>query len=150
MADRVTTEQRSRNMREVKSKNTSPEIYFRKLLFSEGFRYRVHSSNIPGHPDVWLARYNTAIFVHGCFWHQHKGCKRATIPQTRTEFWQDKFKRNCRRDEEVRIELNELNIKCLIVWECTIKRMRSNPDIEKQEISEIISFIKTGEGCTER
>ena len=147
--DRISSEQRSRNMSEVKSKNTSPEIYLRKLLFAEGFRYRVHSKNVPGHPDIWMTRYNTAIFVHGCFWHQHEGCKRATVPQTRAEFWQGKFTRNRKRDIEVVDDLKSLGIKRLVVWECTIKKMQKDRDVERQKLYDIDDFIKFGQGCLE-
>lgn len=147
--DRISSEQRSRNMSEVKSKNTSPEIYLRKLLFAEGFRYRVHTKKVPGHPDIWMTRFNTAIFVHGCFWHQHEGCKRATVPQTRAEFWQAKFARNRKRDIEVADDLKSLGIKCLVVWECTIKKMQKDKDIAKQKLHDIDDFISFGQGYLE-
>ena len=116
MADIVSPEQRSKNMAAIRSKDTKPEIYLRKLLFSQGFRYRIAAKNIPGHPDIFLRKYNTAIFVHGCFWHRHKGCKYAYTPKSRVEFWQKKFADNIRRDAVVRNELHDKNIKCLIVW----------------------------------
>lgn len=147
--DRISSEQRSRNMSEVKSKNTSPEMYLRKLLFAEGFRYRVHSEKVPGHPDIWIKRYNTAIFVHGCFWHQHEGCKRATVPQTRAEFWKSKFTKNRKRDIKVADDLKSLGIKRLVVWECTIKKMQKDKDVERQELHDINDFIKFGQGCLE-
>lgn len=147
--DRISSEQRSRNMSEVKSKNTSPEIYLRKLLFAEGFRYRVHTKKVPGHPDIWMTRFNTAIFVHGCFWHQHEGCKRATVPQTRAEFWQAKFARNRKRDIEVADDLKSLGIKRLVVWECTIKKMQKDKDVAKQKLHDIDDFIRFGQGYLE-
>lgn len=147
--DRISSEQRSRSMSEVKSKNTSPEIHLRKLLFAEGFRYRVHTKKVPGHPDIWMTRYNTAVFVHGCFWHQHEGCKRATVPQTRAEFWQAKFARNRKRDIEVADDLKTLGIKCLVVWECTIKKMQNDKDVAKQKLHDIDDFIRFGQGYLE-
>ena len=91
MADIVSPERRSKNMSAIRSKDTKPEIYLRKLLFAEGYRYRIAEKSIPGHPDMFLRKYNTAIFVHGCFWHRHQGCKYAYMPKSRVEFWQKKF-----------------------------------------------------------
>ena len=116
-------EARSKNMSAIRSKDTKPEIYLRKLLFAEGYRYRISEKTIPGHPDMFLRRYNTAIFVHGCFWHRHQGCKYAYMPKSRVEFWQKKFDNNIRRDAVVKAGLQGNKIKCLVVWECTIKLM---------------------------
>ena len=123
MTDIVTPEQRSKNMAAIRSKNTKPEVYFRKLLFNHGYRYSLNSKRIPGHPDIYLRKYNTAIFVHGCFWHRHPGCKYAYTPKSRIEFWQKKFNDNVRRDAVVMQQLEEQGIKCLVIWECTVKRM---------------------------
>ena len=87
--DIKSAEDRSRNMAAIRSKDTKPEIFFRKLLFANGFRYRKNVNYVPGHPDLYLAKYHTAIFVHGCFWHRHKGCKYAYMPKSRQEFWND-------------------------------------------------------------
>lgn len=122
MADIVSPEKRSQNMSAIRSKNTKPEVYLRKLLFAQGYRYRIADKSVPGHPDIFLRKYNTAIFVNGCFWHRHPGCKYAYTPKSRVEFWQKKFDDNVRRDSAVKAELLEHGIKCLIVWECTIKR----------------------------
>ena len=84
---------RSQNMARIKSKNTKPEIYIRKLLYKMGYRYRVNYSQLPGTPDIFILKYNTAIFVNGCFWHRHKNCKIATFPKTHTEYWEKKFRR---------------------------------------------------------
>ena len=92
-------EQRSRNMAAIRSKDTKPELYFRKLIFACGYRYRLYSKKIPGKPDLWLAKYKTAIFVHGCFWHRHHGCRFATTPKSNEEYWQQKFRKNKERDE---------------------------------------------------
>ena len=119
-------EERSRNMAAIRSKDTRPEIYFRKLLFAQGYRYSLNSKKIPGHPDIYLRKYNTAIFIHGCFWHRHSGCKYAYMPKSRVEFWQKKFEANVKRDYIVRMELQDKGIKCLIVWECTVKKMKKN------------------------
>ena len=105
MADIVSTEKRSQNMSAIRSKNTKPEVYLRKLLFAQGYRYRIADKSVPGHPDIFLRKYNTAIFVNGCFWHRHPGCKYAYTPKSRVEFWQKKFDDNVRRDSAVKAEL---------------------------------------------
>ena len=141
MADIVSPERRSKNMSAIRSKDTKPEIYLRKLLFAEGYRYRIAEKSIPGHPDLFLRKYNTAIFVHGCFWHRHQECKYAYTPKSRVEFWQKKFADNVRRDIVVRAALQENNIKCLVVWECTIKQMKKNPVFEQQIIEKCTEFL---------
>ena len=141
MADTLTPEERSRNMAAIRSRDTKPEVYLRKLLFARGYRYRIADKNIPGHPDIFLRKYNTAIFVHGCFWHRHPGCKYAYTPKSRIEFWQKKFDDNVRRDAAVAEELQKQGIKQLIVWECTIKQMIKDPEFEIAMISQINSFI---------
>lgn len=143
MADTISPERRSKNMSAIRSKDTKPEIYLRKLLFAEGYRYRIAEKSIPGHPDMFLRKYNTAIFVHGCFWHRHQGCKYAYTPKSRVEFWQKKFDDNVHRDTIVRTALQENNIKCLIVWECTIKQMMKSPQLRDQIITEICSFVNS-------
>lgn len=143
MADIKTVEERSRNMSAIRSKDTKPEVFLRKLLFSQGYRYRKNYSRIPGHPDIYLPKYRTAIFVHGCFWHRHKGCKFAYVPKSNVDFWERKFQENVLRDSVVKAELQERGIKCLIVWECTIKRMLNSDDIERQIIRQCASFLHT-------
>ena len=145
MADTISPERRSKNMSAIRSKDTKPEIYLRKLLFAEGYRYRIAEKSIPGHPDMFLRKYNTAIFVHGCFWHRHQGCKYAYTPKSNVEFWQTKFDNNVKRDAVVGIELQERKIKCLIVWECTIKQMIKDSIVEKAILLQIESFIKNEE-----
>lgn len=145
MADIVSPERRSKNMSAIRSKDTKPEIYLRKLLFAEGYRYRIAEKSIPGHPDMFLRKYNTAIFVHGCFWHRHQGCKYAYTPKSRVEFWQKKFDDNVRRDAVVRTALQENNIKCLVVWECTIKQMMKHSDVERRIINDCKSFLSSDE-----
>ena len=143
MADIKTVEERSRNMSAIRSKDTKPEVFLRKLLFSQGYRYRKNYSRIPGHPDIYLPKYRTAIFVHGCFWHRHKGCKFAYVPKSNVDFWERKFQESVLRDSVVKAELQERGIKCLIVWECTIKRMLNSDDIERQIIRQCASFLHT-------
>lgn len=138
-------EERSKNMAAIHSKNTKPEIYLRKLLFARGYRYGVNSKSVPGHPDIYMKKYNTAVFVHGCFWHRHEGCKYAYMPKSRVEFWLKKFKANVKRDELVRKELASKKIKVLIVWECTIKRMKKDKKTEEEVISLIEKFLLSSE-----
>lgn len=141
MADIVSPERRSKNMSAIRSKNTKPEIYLRKLLFARGYRYRVAEKSVPGHPDMFLRKHNTAVFVHGCFWHRHSGCRYAYTPKSRIEFWQKKFNDNVRRDAVVRNELQERNIKFLIIWECTIKQMMRDPELESKIIEQCTAFM---------
>ena len=138
-------EERSKNMAAIHSKNTKPEIYLRKLLFARGYRYGVNSKSVPGHPDIYMKKYNTAVFVHGCFWHRHEGCKYAYMPKSRVEFWLKKFEANVKRDELVRKELASKKIKVLIVWECTIKRMEKDKKTEEEVISLIEKFLLSSE-----
>jgi DNA mismatch endonuclease, patch repair protein len=104
-------------MRAIKSANTRPEILVRKALHAAGFRFRLHSKNLPGKPDIVLPKYRTVIFVHGCFWHGHD-CKYFKAPKTRTEFWLNKIAKNKRRDKINADKLIELGWRVLVVWEC--------------------------------
>lgn len=145
MADIKSKESRSANMAKIKSKDTSPEVWFRKALFSLGYRYRTNSNNITGHPDIYLARYKTAIFVNGCFWHRHAGCKYSYTPKSRIEFWTRKFENNVKRDQKVHGILQEEGIKVLVVWECTIKQMQRS-QLEKNVIlQEVEDFLRSEE-----
>ena len=141
MADKISPERRSKNMSAIRSRDTKPEIYLRKLLFAEGYRYRIAEKSIPGHPDMFLSKYNTAIFVHGCFWHRHKGCKYAYTPKSRTEFWKKKFDDNIRRDAVVRDTLQECGIKNLIIWECTVNCMVKSQEFREKMINDIKDFL---------
>lgn len=128
-------------MAAIKSKDTKPEVFFRKLLFARGFRYRKNVSYIPGHPDLYLAKYRTAIFVHGCFWHRHKGCTYAYMPKSNQIFWNAKFNRNIKHDVEIKSELAQKKIKSLIIWECTIKKMKKNISIQNEVLKICESFL---------
>lgn len=141
MADIKSPEARSENMSAIKSKNTKPELFLRKLIFSRGYRYRIHSNNIPGHPDIWLSKYKVAIFVNGCFWHRHKACKYAYTPKSRIEFWNQKFEQNIERDLRVKDDLLTKGIRCLIVWECSIEQVRKGKKASDTLISEIETFL---------
>lgn len=141
--DIKTPEERSKNMAAIRSKNTKPEVYFRKLLFAKGYRYSLNSKTVPGHPDIYLRKYNTAIFVHGCFWHRHEGCKYAYIPKSRIEFWSKKFTVNQKRDLSVQAELRREGIKSLVVWECTIKKMRKDTEVCDEIIRSVLKFLES-------
>ena len=119
--DNRSKEARSRNMSRIPSKNTKPEETVRKYLFSQGFRYRKNVSNLPGKPDIVLPKYKTVVFVNGCFWHAHQGCKWFVPPKSNSEFWQHKFMYNIERDERNYQKLCDLGWRVIIVWECEIR-----------------------------
>lgn len=143
MADIKSEAARSQNMAKIKGKDTKPEIYLRSLLFRNGYRFRKNATGIAGHPDLWLRKYNTAIFVHGCFWHRHDGCKYTYTPKSRTDFWSKKFEENKRRDQKTQQELLRENIKCLVIWECTIKNMMKSKEYETSLLNAIAWFLKS-------
>ncbi|WP_144930201.1 MULTISPECIES: very short patch repair endonuclease [unclassified Pseudomonas] len=118
---------RSEIMRSVKSQNTTPELLIRSLLHRLGFRFRLHRKNLPGSPDIVLPRYRAVIFVHGCFWHRHPGCRLATTPKSRQDYWLPKFMANVERDLRNTKALQEMGWQVIVVWECEIKE---NVDLE--------------------
>lgn len=122
MADRLSPEKRSWNMSRIKGKDTKPEMAVRKYLFSKGFRFRKNDKRYPGKPDIVLPKYHTVIFIHGCFWHRHAGCKEATMPKTRTEFWENKFRQNVDNDAKHKLQLEEMGFKVITIWECEIEK----------------------------
>lgn len=105
----------------IKGKNTRPELVLRREMHSRGFRYRLHVKSIAGLPDLVFPKYHAAIFIHGCFWHRHEGCRYTTTPSTRPQFWKEKFKRNIRRDETVRAQLLESGWRVVTIWECALR-----------------------------
>jgi DNA mismatch endonuclease (patch repair protein) len=113
-----TSVQRSAIMRSVKRKNTSAEIRVRKCAHQLGLRFRLHRKGLPGTPDVVFPKYSTVIFVHGCFWHRHKGCRKTTMPHTNSDFWEDKFKANIERDKRSKASLEKMGWRVEIIWEC--------------------------------
>lgn len=117
-----TTLQRSRMMAGIRGKNTGPELKLRYALFAVGFRYRLHRRNLPGSPDMVFPKYRAALFVHGCFWHRHMGCRYATTPKSNIEFWHRKFEGNVSRDERNHSMLRQSGWRVAIVWECALKR----------------------------
>lgn len=137
MADVHEPETRSYNMSQISGKDTKPEMIVRKFLHSNGFRYRLHAKDLPGKPDLALPKYNTVIFVHGCFWHAHEDCKYFKIPQTRTEWWKEKLFGNKERDENNIEELKERGWEVIVVWECELKSDR------KMTLVKLIEKIKS-------
>ena len=105
-------------MRKVRGRDTTPEMCVRRILHRAGYRYRLHARDLPGRPDIVFRRRRKVIFVHGCFWHRHDGCKRTTTPATRRAFWEDKFMANRKRDEAAVAALKRLGWDVVIVWEC--------------------------------
>ena len=124
MADVLTPEQRSFNMSRIRGKDTGIEVAVRKYLFSKGYRYRKNDARYPGKPDIVLPKYKTVIFIHGCFWHRHEGCRYATTPKTREEFWKSKFRKNVSNDRKHQEELESAGWKVLTIWECELKKDR--------------------------
>lgn len=143
--DKLSTAERSKNMSAIRGRNTKPELLIRQWLFARGYRYRLNVKHIPGHPDLFLRKYNTAVFVNGCFWHRHSNCKYAYTPKSNTEFWFKKFDDNVKRDGEVRELLEARRIKCLIVWECTVKKMVKNIEYRCEILEDIERFFTSEE-----
>ena len=132
-----TKEKRSQVMSKIKSTDTKPEIIVRKLLFANGFRFRLHVKSLPGKPDIVLPKYKTVIFVHGCFWHLHPGCRDGTIPKTRTEYWKEKLLNNKKRDANHKTDLESLGWKVIQLWECEIEK---NPEEVLLGIKEVLLY----------
>lgn len=121
MSDVLTPEQRRKCMAAVKGKNTTPEMLVRKFLFSKGLRFRVNVKRLPGSPDIVLRKYRTVVFVDGCFWHKHEGCRFFHLPKTNTKFWEHKVNLNYARDYRVNVELKLLGWRVVRVWECSLR-----------------------------
>lgn len=132
---------RSENMARVKSKNTKPEDFLRKLLWHKGVRYRVNYKELPERPDIYIAKYNVAIFVNGCFWHMHKNCKYSSIPKNNHEFWKNKLEGNVERDKENYAQLESMGIKVIVVWGCEIKKMMKDEVIAAERVDNLIYEI---------
>ena len=136
MADVHEPETRSYNMSQISGKDTKPEMMVRKFLHANGFRYRLHVKDLPGKPDLVLPKYNSVIFVHGCFWHAHEGCKYFKIPKTRTEWWENKLLGNRERDEKHVRQLKDLGWNVIVVWECELK-----PENVKKTLPELVKRL---------
>lgn len=135
MADVLTSEQRQLNMSRIKGADTKPELLVRKQLFSEGFRYRLHCSELPGKPDIVLPKYRCVVFINGCFWHGHE-CELFKIPKTRTEFWVEKITKNKQRDTQALEKLQLSDWRICLVWECALKGKRK---LQEDEITKMLS-----------
>ena len=135
MPDVFCREKRSWIMSRVKGRDTKPELLVRSMVHRMGYRFRVHRKDLPGKPDLVLPKHRKVIFVHGCFWHGHRGCSRASRPATNTEFWQEKLDENARRDRRKKRELRKLGWKVLVVWQCELK------DLDKLQ-ARLIRFLE--------
>ena len=137
MTDHLTVSKRSLNMSRIRSKNTKPEIVVRKMLHKRGIRYRLHARDLPGKPDLSNKEKKFAIFVNGCFWHQHKGCKRASIPKSNTDYWIPKLEKNVNRLRENLETLDTMGYRTAVIWECEVNDLENN-----NELMEIVSGEK--------
>ena len=133
---------RSYNMSRVKGKDTKPEEIVRKYLFSQGFRYRKNDKRLPGKPDIVLPKYKTVIFVNGCFWHKHEGCKYFVWPKSTSEFWKEKIESNIVRDKKQYEELKNAGWHVIIVWECELKKKQRMDTLERL-VTEIQTIVET-------
>lgn len=132
---------RSQNMARVRSTNTKPELYLRKLLWAQGVRYRINDRRFPGKPDIYVGKYRTAIFVNGCFWHMH-ACPLSTVPKTNTEFWRKKLERNAERDKENYMHLKEMKINVIVVWGCEIRKMAKDERFREEMLNGILKKMQ--------
>lgn len=137
MADVLSKELRHKCMSHIKSKNTKPEVVVRCFLFANGFRFRLHRKDLPGKPDIVLPKYKTVIFINGCFWHGHSGCKYATIPETNREFWLSKISGNIDRDKSTYAKLEFMGWKVMKIWQCQLK-----PTIKDQTLNNLITELQ--------
>jgi DNA mismatch endonuclease (patch repair protein) len=145
MADNLDKASRSVMMAKIRSHNTRPEIRVRRYLHKAGFRFRLHRKDLPGKPDLVLPMYRTALFVHGCFWHQHQGCKYSTMPKSNADYWTKKLARNLERDSVNFERLVELGWRVLIVWECSLKKKETASIALKSTADWLRSDKTTGE-----
>lgn len=125
MVDVFTREKRSRIMSSVKGKDTKPEVAVRRLLHRAGYRFRIHERNLPGRPDLYFSKRRKVIFVNGCFWHGHDDCRRAALPNSNKNFWNEKIQANKDRDIRNQWKLVEIGVNCLTVWECQLKDIKA-------------------------
>lgn len=139
MADVVDKATRSRMMAGIKGANTRPEMALRKALHALGLRFRLHAKRLPGRPDIVLPRWKAVIFVHGCFWHRHEGCRYATVPATRPQFWNDKFAANVARDQRNLNCLAEARWRTRVVWECELKTFGAS-----KVADDVMRWLQTG------
>lgn len=139
--DKMSEEQRHRCMASIRGRDTKPELIVRRYLFGRGFRYRLNHPRLPGHPDIVLRKYRTVIFVNGCFWHGHKGCRYFTVPKSNTDFWSAKISRNAERDRSVQQQLAAMGWHCVTVWECQLMPKLRNDTLRALEYTISHIFI---------
>lgn len=128
-------------MSKIRSKNTKPELFIRSGLHKLGYRFRVNSKLIDGHPDIYFTKKRVAIFVHGCYWHRHNNCKYAYLPKSNIDFWLQKFSSNIERDKSVMQTLENGHVRVAIIWECTVKRMMADSAIRQDCFEKLEAFI---------
>lgn len=133
---------RSRNMSRIKNNKTKPEMFIRSLLHKNGFRYRPNFADLPGKPDLFFPKARVAVFVHGCYWHRHTNCKYAYTPKSNIDFWLPKLEKNKLHDKEITQQLSGQNIRILILWECTVRKMQKDEHYCSEIFSKTVSFIK--------
>lgn len=138
-------EERSRNMAKIRAKNTKPELFIRSELHKRGFRFRVNCKLVEGHPDIYFTKKRIAIFVHGCYWHRHPGCKFSYTPKSNVDFWMKKFVNNVERDKIVMRILQNEGVRTVIIWECTVKKMMSDEAVKEEYLIKIQTFINDKE-----
>ena len=143
MADVHTPAQRSFNMSRIRNKNTKPEELVRKYLFSQGFRYRKNDTRFPGKPDIVLPKYKTVIFVNGCFWHAHEGCKYFVWPKNNADFWKNKITGNIQRDLHNRQLLTDQGWNIITIWECELKKSALQATLDRLVVT-LRSFKQNG------
>ncbi|MDH5528743.1 MAG: DNA mismatch endonuclease Vsr [Paracoccaceae bacterium] len=131
MVDIVDSETRSRMMSNIRGKDTKPEMMLRRALHAHGFRFRLHRKGLPGRPDLVFPKHRAAVFVHGCFWHRHPDCSKATTPATRAEFWQNKFTENTARDQRNINQLQKAGWRVLVVWECELAKSSIGSTVDR-------------------
>ncbi|MCD0419082.1 DNA mismatch endonuclease Vsr [Rubrivivax sp. JA1024] len=131
-------------MRAVRGKNTAPEIAARKAAHRLGLRFRLHRSDLPGSPDMVLPKYRTVFFIHGCFWHGHRGCRRSRLPKTNPLFWKEKIRNNRRRDKRACADLQESGWRVVTLWECELR----NADAARTRVSRELAALKRNVACT--
>lgn len=135
--DIFSPEKRSQVMSRIRSKDTKPEKIIRSILHKLGFRFRINRKDLPGKPDIVLPKYKTVIFVHGCFWHQHEGCKIASKPKSNSEYWKAKFTKNIERDKKTQEDLRVMGYRVIVIWECEVKFFKQSPEILKRNLLSI-------------
>ncbi len=143
--DKLSPEKRSWNMSRIKGKDTKIEVTVRKYLFSKGFRFRKNDKRYPGRPDIVLPKYKTAIFVNGCFWHMHEGCKQARLPGSNTDFWKTKLDKNVANDKKHQQQLCEMGWNYIVLWECELEK--DFDEVMEKTITMITAGDRRTDGC---